>query len=256
MLSAIPAPADDPLLDSSGNVVLDSSGQPESDPNETFHQAKPQEFDPAHTNLVQAAWLNGIGCPTNASVATYPATSPTGTYSDPACSPTLGYDPKDQHNEGLLMVKTGPTSNNAAAVAELKKVKGIVLTELGYDIRKYGPGTHAGPFGSHCGAGAPRFDVETTVGSFFIGCSSPPPTTEVPGQGWIRLRWGKSVPLIGFSSSCGTPSGSCAVTGTVTRIQIVFDEGQDAGPDFFGAAILDNIDVNGMLVGHGATDAN
>src|SRR3954471_14026480 len=116
ILSAIPAPADDPLLDSSGNVVLAPSGQPESDPNETFHQAKPQEFDPAHTNLVQAAWLNGIGCPTKASVATYPATSPTGTSFDPACSPTLGYDPKDQHNEGLLMVKTGPTSNNAAAV--------------------------------------------------------------------------------------------------------------------------------------------
>jgi hypothetical protein len=201
ILSAIPEPVDDPLLDASGNVVLDSSGQPESDPNETFHQVKPQEFDPAHTNLVQAAWLNGIGCPTNASVAIYPATSPTPSpYSDPAC---LMGDPKDQHNEGLLMVKTGPTPNNAAAVAELKKVKGITLTELGYDIRKFGPGTHASAFGSHCGAGAPRFDVDTTVGSFVIGCSSPPPDQEVPGQGWIRLRWGASVPLLGFSSVCG-----------------------------------------------------
>lgn len=257
ILGAIPEPADDPLLDSSGNVVLDSSGRPESDPNESFHQVKPQEFDPAHTNLVQAAWLNGIGCPTNASIATYPATSPTGTYTDSACPAAPGsYDPKDQHNEGLLMVKTGPTPNNAAAVAELKKVKGITLTELGYDIRKYGPGTHAGALGSHCGAGAPRFDVETTTGSFFIGCSSPPPTTEVAGQGWIRLRWGASGMVPGFSSACGPTGGPCAVTGTVTRIQIVFDEGQDAGPDFFGAAILDNIDVNGMLVGHGATDAN
>jgi hypothetical protein len=42
----------------------------------------------------------------------------------------------------------------------------------------------------------------------------------------------------------------------VRRILIIFDEGQDAGPDFFGAAILDNIDVNGALVGHGATDAD
>ena len=35
------------------------------------------------------------------------------------------------------------------------------------------------------------------------------------------------------------------------RITIVFDEGQDesGGPDFFGAAVLDNIDVNGVLVG-------
>jgi hypothetical protein len=257
ILSAIPEPADDPLLDSSGNVVLDSSGHPESDPNESFHQVKPQEFDPAHTNLVQAAWLNGIGCPTNANIAIYPATSPTGMYTDSACPLVPGsYDPKDQHNEGLLMVKTGPTANNAAAVAELKKVKGIRLTELGYDIRKFGLGTHAGAFGSHCGAGAPRFDVQTTDGSFFIGCSSPPPDQEVDGQGWIRLRWGGSVPLLGFSAACGPTGGPCAMTGTVTRIEIVFDEGQDTGPDFFGAAVLDNIDVNGMLVGHGATDAD
>ena len=33
-------------------------------------------------------------------------------------------------------------------------------------------------------------------------------------------------------------------------ISILFDEGQDTGgPDFFGLAVLDNIDVNGKLVG-------
>jgi len=42
----------------------------------------------------------------------------------------------------------------------------------------------------------------------------------------------------------------------VTRIVIVFDEGTDTGPDFFGAAILDNIDVNGTLVGEGSVTAN
>ena len=37
---------------------------------------------------------------------------------------------------------------------------------------------------------------------------------------------------------------------TVDRISIVFDEGQDTGtPDNFGAAFLDNIDVNGTLIG-------
>jgi hypothetical protein len=40
----------------------------------------------------------------------------------------------------------------------------------------------------------------------------------------------------------------------VKRIVIVFDEGTDTGPDFFGAAILDNIDVNGQLVGRGPTN--
>ena len=32
-------------------------------------------------------------------------------------------------------------------------------------------------------------------------------------------------------------------------IDIVFDEGTDTGPDYFGIAILDNIMVNGVSVG-------
>jgi len=37
----------------------------------------------------------------------------------------------------------------------------------------------------------------------------------------------------------------------VKSISIIFDEGQDAGPDNFGLAVLDNIDINGTLVGRG-----
>ena len=249
MLNAIPEPLVDPL---------DPPG---------FFQVKPQEFDPGKTNLVQAAWLNGTGCPTNATIA-LPNTNFNGiggysTYSDVACDPMLGNlgDPKDQHNEGLLLVNTGPTVTNfASAGAELHNVKGITLTELGYDIRKYGPGTHASIFGSHCGAGAPRFNILTTTNFYFLGCSSPPPDTEILGNGWIRLRWGSPFPLLAYCVTCAPPLNFTLqpVTGTVKRIQIVFDEAQDAfgGPDAFGAAILDNIDVNGALVGHGATDAS
>src|SRR3954447_6059300 len=125
--NAIPAPADDPLLDANGNVVYDAQGNPVSDPNEAFHQVKPQEYAPARTDLVQAAWLNAIGCPTSADVATYPSTTVTGTFTDSACATG---DPRDEHNEGLLLAKTGPTDNNAAATAQLKKVRGITLTDL------------------------------------------------------------------------------------------------------------------------------
>lgn len=38
---------------------------------------------------------------------------------------------------------------------------------------------------------------------------------------------------------------------TIQSIEIVFDEGQDTGPDNFGLAVLDNIDVDGVLVGQG-----
>src|SRR5581483_725912 len=153
--------------------------------------------------------------------------------------------------------KTGPTGNFASAGAELNNVKGTVLTELGWDIRKSG-GSGASPLGSHCGAGAPRWDILTTTHFYFIGCNSPPGTVEATSTGWVRLRWGGAGPLLAFCADCPpTTVQPTAVTGNVVRLQIVFDEGQDTGgPDDFGAAFLDNIDVNGALVGHGATDAS
>jgi hypothetical protein len=187
------------------------------------------EFDPGKTFLVQAQWLDGIGCPNG-----------TG-YNDPACA--TGNDSSDKHNQGLLLAKTGPTATNASAFAVISGVKGPV-TELGYDIRK--PVSAGTDMGSHCGAGAPRFNVETTTAFYFIGCNSPPARQTATGNGWIRLRWGG--PLIGFNTTTNTFT---TVTGDVKSLSIVFDEGQDTGPDFFGLAVLDNIDVNGTLVGRG-----
>ena len=102
---------------------------------EGFNAVKPRNFDPFHTRLVNASWVAGIGCPTNAKVVLFNSVSPyqllpPSTYTDPAC--TTG-DSRDKNNEGLLMAKTGPTPNDAAAVADLVGVKGTVLTELGYD---------------------------------------------------------------------------------------------------------------------------
>jgi hypothetical protein len=236
LMSLIPEPVLDPLVDP---------------PPGNFRVVKPQEFDPGKTNLVQAAWLNGIGCPTGAFIAlpnaSFTGVAGTAPFTDTAC---MTGDPNDQRNQGLLLVKTGPTNNFAAAVAELINVKGITLTELGYDIRKIGLSTD--PLGSHCGAGAPRFNVVTSDGMVhFLGCNSPPPPPQPPSlTGWIRLRWGAAELLAAFPPILPTD--------VVQRIVIVFDEGQDAsgGPDQFGAAILDNIDVNGILVGHGATDAS
>jgi hypothetical protein len=212
---------------------------------------KASEFDPANTFLVQAQWLDGIGCPTNAKVSADGATT-TSRYTDAACATG---DSSDSHNQGLLLAKTGPTANFASAGADITGVKGITLTELGYDIRKPGADTRAGARGSHCGAGAPRFNVTTADGITydFIGCNSgaTPATTEVDGQGWIRLRWG-SGSILAFAAN-GPAAGTVVnISGmTVKSIQIVFDEGQDTGPDNFGLAVLDNINVNGTLVGQG-----
>jgi hypothetical protein len=243
------------LLSLSLALTLPLSAARADDDNDGKFQVVPKVFDPAETDLVQSTWLGGTGCPTAARYAQATAannfnpTKATGTFTDPAC---LTGDPKDKENEGLLLVKTGPTDNNAAALAEIKGLpKNLVLTELGYDIRKPGA-NQTDPRGSHCGAGAPRFNITTTAGFFFLGCNSPPPTTDTAGIGWQRLRWGGTAPLMAFASSgVLTP-----VTGTVKQLEIVFDEGQDpsGGPDQFGAAILDNIDVNGVLVGRGPSD--
>lgn len=228
---------------------------------EGFKAVKPRNFDPFHTRLVNASWVAGIGCPTNAKVVLFNSVAPyellpPSTYTDPAC--TTG-DSRDKNNEGLLMAKTGPTLNDASAVADLVGVNGTVLTELGYDIRKPGSDGAGGARGSHCGAGAPRFDISLEGDSniYFLGCNSPAATSSTPGDGFIRLRWGGTgLPLMAFQNGV-TPTD---ISGkTVKSISIVFDEGYDAvlgGPDNFGLAVLDNIDVNTTLVGKSGGGGN
>lgn len=209
----------------------------------------PQTYDPANTNLVYSQWLSGIGCPTNAGISTTGGNKPDTTYTDPAC-PTGDSNNADKQNQGLFLVKTGPTGNYAAALANINGLaKGTVLTELGYDIRKQGP-DQTDPRGSHCGAGAPRFDITLSDGtSYFLGCNSPPPDSVTSGNGWLRLRWGVTAPLMAYNASTGLLTNISGQQLANHGIQIVFDEGQDTGPDNFGAAVLDNIDVNGVLSG-------
>jgi hypothetical protein len=223
--------------------------------NEGF-SVKAQTFDPHHTFLVNATWLSGIGCPTNATVRLFDANPPYGLlppskYTDAAC-PTG--DPSDHSNQGLLMAKTGPTPNDASATAELVGVKGTVLTELGYDLRKPG-GTASDPRGSHCGAGAPRFNITLQDGEFFfLACNSPAAVVTSAGVGFMRLRWGGATgPLQAYRDGV-TLQTIPAIA--VKSISIVFDEGQDTGPDNFGLAVLDNIDVNGTLVGRGGSSGD
>jgi hypothetical protein len=60
---------------------------------------------------------------------------------------------------------------------------------------------------------------------------------------WLRLRWNSAQLIAAFPPIGGTD--------VVKSIAIVFDEGTDTGPDFIGLAVLDNIDVNGQLIGRG-----
>jgi hypothetical protein len=205
-----------------------------------FNSAKPSNYDPKKTYLVNAQWITGIGCPNNSKITLDGVN--VGVYTDPACTTSGSNDTK---NAGLLLAKTGPTGNYAAAQVILKSVPSSI-NELGYDIRKAGADQND-PRGSHCGAGAPRFDiVDSTGATYFLGCNSPAPTSVTSSNAWLRLRWNGST--MAFPQNGGSQVALSSLV--VKQIAIVFDEGQDnGGPDNFGLAVLDNIDVNGALVG-------
>jgi hypothetical protein len=128
-------------------------------------------------------------------------------------------DAHGKADKALFLSKQGPTSDCSAAGASITKVAGLTVTELGFDISD----------DSHCGGGAPRFNVVTSADTLlFFGCDAM--TSSSTGtDGWTH----KSINV-----------GSL----TVKSIDIVFDEGTDVDPS--GAALLDNIEVNGTVVGH------
>jgi hypothetical protein len=186
----------------------------------------PFTIDPNQTQLVTSQWVTGIGCPTGATVV--PLGGAATLMTDSAC-PTG--DPSDTANQGLLLVKGGPTGNSATAAADIHNITGTVVTEVGFDIRS----------GSHCAA-APRFSVVTADNvTHSISCASLLMVLSA-SPGWRRLRL--------FDLTQASPP--IAPGSVVQAASIVFDDGQDTGPDFSGQAILDNIDVNGTLLGQGS----
>jgi hypothetical protein len=171
-------------------------------------RAKPFEFDPLNTQIVEAAWI-----------------------------PQEGLPDAGNSNHALFLAKDGLTAINASSGAIIQGVSGITLTELGYDVRTDG----------HCGAGAPRFNVTmSNDGIHFIGCAVGPvfgpPLTDPQGNTWIRKRWDAAA----LANPVITYPPITALSGTVVRISIVFDEGTDQGEGF---THLDNIDINTVLIG-------
>jgi hypothetical protein len=103
--------------------------------------------------------------------------------------------------------------------------------------------------GSHCGAGAPRFNIVTTdqrlyFAGFPDGTKTPAPQDPTP---WTRIRF--SAEQV-FPADSTSPPFEFGVT--EVRLVINYDEGKDTptpeGPSGIGLVVLDNIDVNGQLI--------
>jgi hypothetical protein len=172
---------------------------------------KPIVFDPSSTGTVVSQWVKHLG---------------------------NGEGEGDNENWGLLLSKNTATATNSAAFAQVLLIccAGNLnirpLSELGFDIRN----------GGHCGAGSPRFNVITAdkANHFVGGCANGTISTS-PNPGWQRVRFDPANPNQAFPPV--QPSD------VVVKIFIVADEGVDTGTDFSGLSILDDIDVNGDLIG-------
>ncbi len=171
------------------------------------------EFDPQHDCDAAATWVKGIGL--------------------------AGAD--DKFAYGFLMHKLCSTDFNAAAFGLISGVKGQTLIgpdALGFDYKNANAG-----FVAHCGAGAPRFNVSMSDGSFhFIGgCSNGTKTDSPRGTGWTQVRFDPQ------SFSQAFPP--VPTNATIVSIALVFDEGSDQDPNGSPEIVLDHIFINGRFVG-------
>ena len=171
-------------------------------------RVKAAEFDPDRLCDAAAKWVKNIGL--------------TG--------------PGDSFAYAFRMRKLCSTETNAASFGVITGVKGETLIgpdALGYDYKNVNGG-----FLAHCGAGAPRFNVQMSDGSFhFIGCSAGTQTESPRGTGWTQVRINPQDPNQAFPP---VPTNA-----TITSIALVFDEGPDVGFSGSPEIVLDNIVVNG-----------
>jgi hypothetical protein len=137
--------------------------------------------------------------------------------------------PGDEQNTGWVLARnnTVTTGNGASADLTVKfPGKSINVTEVGFD-RLMGA--------TMCSGGSPRFNVETSAGVLFLECNTPQGVAVEGGytvtttrtafaNGWERLRF------------------QISPAANATFLQVL----SDSGP---GAALVDNINVNGTYIG-------
>jgi hypothetical protein len=176
---------------------------------------------------VQAAWASGIGLPVSASNA----------------------------RQGLFLSKQLKTSDCSAGIANVTGISmtnPIFLTELGFDVdsAKSAPnGYSSNDKPLHCGPGAPRITIILKDGSIFaFACFFGTHTRRnsvggAPPVTWDTVRFGDA-----DASYLGGPTKTFPGfnTALIMFMQIEFDEGTDQGT---GQTIIDNIDINGFLIG-------
>jgi hypothetical protein len=196
-------------------------------------RADPLVLDPDASGIIRSSWRAGAG------LKDAPGAVRRADLAGPGVEVSRSLRRAAQKRFGLVLEKGGATATNAAAMAEIRGVRGITLTELGYDVRR----------DTHCGGAAPRFNVIAADGDFFfVGNCSLAARTDL-GNGWTRVRMTSEniFPIASLAPA------SLAAIGPIRSIAIAFDEGADAPvtpPSVVtpGRTVIDNIAVNGRLI--------
>jgi hypothetical protein len=145
-------------------------------------------------------------------------------------------DGSQTNNPGLVLLKNAYAHSGAWAGASIVNAPGS-LTELGLDYLA----------GGQCTSTSPRFIVVMTDASSHTvgGCRAGTIQTNTPVMGWERVRYNldRANPPI-------TPGMQ------VQSITLVLDQGPGSGQGAAGGlAVIDNIDVNGTLIGGGTNSS-
>jgi hypothetical protein len=142
----------------------------------------------------------------------------------------------------ILLQKLGATTNCASAgvdiISPLEGQAVSNLTELNFDYKT----------GEHCGAGAPRFNLQLDQAgnqNAFLGCAG---GTQTPASnGYTHVEYSAAQIQAAVVAAGGTP------TSTLQDLYIIFDEGSDTPTGgtigTAGTIHIDNISVNNAVVG-------
>jgi len=176
--------------------------------------AAPYVYDPSSSGTLAAQWVDRLGVPTGNLL--FPV--------DPA----------------LVLSKNATAPAGSIAGAYIRNSTGS-LTELGFDYRE----------GGQCTTTSPHFVVVTSLSGTHVvgGCSkgtiTAPMIGTTPVVGWKRVRFTLTDPL--------QISPALLPGDTITSITLVLDQGPGTDPAAAGGlVVIDNIDINGTLVGRGS----
>lgn len=193
------------------NIATGSGGgEDDGSESESEMTVQPVVNDPSNSDAVGAQWLDAAGVP--------------------AASQTTG----NSGTRAIALSKSANAPATATAGVQVVSMESLTkLTELGFDVRQ----------GGHCTASSPHFVVVTSddVTHFFTGCATGTIQT-APAAGWIRVRFDPANPA--------QASPPIAPGQQIKSIAVVLDEGPEASPNPGGGlVVLDNIDVNGVIIG-------